>query len=156
MAAGLYDELGVELMLVDRFQGAVDAGEQALALWRQAGDRLREGGTLCNAVLRAGRLCRGPDAVAAAEAAVAILEPLGPTVELARAYARLAFARMVTAEYQAAIELAGRAQAIAEPLGALDVLSDALNTEGCSIADHGRRLDRLDAPGAGDRARRRP
>ena len=30
-----------------------------------------------------------------------------------------------------------RAQAIAEPLGALDVLSDALNTQGCSVAHTG-------------------
>ena len=35
---------------------------------------------------------------------------------------------MVNSDYQAAIDLAVRAQAIAEPLGSLDVLSDALNT----------------------------
>ena len=40
-------------------------------------------------------------------------------------------------KYQAAIDLAVRAQAIAEPLGALDVLSDALNTQGCSVAHTG-------------------
>ena len=49
----------------------------------------------------------------------------------------LAFARMVNSEYQAAIDLAVRAQAIAEPLGALDVLSDALITQGCSVAHLG-------------------
>ena len=41
---------------------------------------------------------------------------------------------MVNAEHQAAIELAVRAQAIAEPLGALDALSEALNTQGCSVS----------------------
>jgi hypothetical protein len=45
---------------------------------------------------------RGPDAVAAAEAAVTVLEPLGPTVELARAYARLASVRMCFSDHQAA------------------------------------------------------
>ena len=30
-----------------------------------------------------------------------------------------------------------RAQAVAEPLGALDVLSDALNTQGCSVSSMG-------------------
>jgi DNA-binding CsgD family transcriptional regulator len=40
---------------------------------------------------------------------------------------------MLNAEYQSAIDLAVRAQAIAEPLGALDVLSHALNTQGCSV-----------------------
>jgi tetratricopeptide (TPR) repeat protein len=135
--AGLYGELGSELRLVGRFQGAVDAGEQALAPWRQAGNRLREGDTLGRLSYALERLGRGPAAVAAAEAAVTVLEPLRPTAELARAYAHLAFARMVNSGYQAAIDLAVRAQAIAEPLGSLDVLSDALNTQGCSIAHTG-------------------
>jgi DNA-binding CsgD family transcriptional regulator/tetratricopeptide (TPR) repeat protein len=133
VAAGLYDGLALELMLVGRPQGAVDAGEQALGLWRQAGDRLHEGGTLRNLSYALQPLGRGPDSVAAAEAAVTVLEPLGPTVELARAYSSLAHARMLNAEHRAAIDLAVRAQVIAEPLGALDVLSYALNTQGCSV-----------------------
>jgi DNA-binding CsgD family transcriptional regulator len=137
VVAGLYGELGLELRLVGRFQGAVDAGEQALALWRQAGNRLRQGDTLSNLSYALERLGRGPDSVAAAEGAVTVLESLRPTAELARAYAHLAFARMVNSEYQAAIDLAVRAQAIAEPLGSLDVLSDALNTQGCSVAHTG-------------------
>ncbi len=115
----------------------VDVGEQALGLWRQAGDRVREGGTLCHLCYALQPLGRGPEAVAAAEAAVTVLEPLGPTVELARAYSSLARRRMLNSEHQAAIDLAVRAQAIAEPLGALDVLSDALNTQGCSVARMG-------------------
>jgi DNA-binding CsgD family transcriptional regulator/tetratricopeptide (TPR) repeat protein len=133
VVAGLYDGLAYQLMLVGRFQGAVDAGEQALALWRRAGDRLHEGGTLRNLSHALGPLGRGPDAVAAAEAAVTVLEPLGSTAELAWAYSSLARKRMLNAEHQAAIDLAVRAQAIAGPLGALDVLSHALNTQGCSV-----------------------
>ena len=137
VAAGLHDGLADELMLVGRFQDAVDAGEQALALWRQAGDRLREGGTLGNLSQALQPLGRGPDSVAAAEAAVTVLEPHGTSTELARAYARLATVRMLNSEHQAAIDLALRAQAIAEPLGALDALSDALNSQGCSVAETG-------------------
>ena len=137
VAAGLYSGLSYQLMLVGRFQGSVEAGEQALALWRQAGDRVREGGMLRNLTYPLERLGRGPDAVAAAEAAVAVLEPLGSSTELAWAYSRLARARMMNSEYRPAIELAVRAQAIAEPLGALDVLSDALNTRGTSAAHMG-------------------
>src|SRR6516225_4624766 len=44
---------------------------------------------------------------------------------------------MMNSKYQVAIDLAARAQAIAEPRGAFDVLSDALNTQGCSVADTG-------------------
>jgi DNA-binding CsgD family transcriptional regulator/tetratricopeptide (TPR) repeat protein len=137
VAAGLYGGLAYELMLVGRFQGAVEAGEQGVRLWRQTGDRVREGGTLCNLSCALERLGRSPDSVAAAEAAVAVLEPLGPGTELAWAYARLASTRMWNSKYRAAIELAVRARAIAEPLGALDVLSDALNTQGCSVAHTG-------------------
>jgi DNA-binding CsgD family transcriptional regulator/tetratricopeptide (TPR) repeat protein len=135
--AGLYDGFAYELMLLGRFQGAVDTGEQALALWRQAGDRLREGDTLRNLSFALQHLGRGPDSVTAAEAAVRVLEPLGPVTELAHAYSRLASTRMCFSEHPAAIELAVRAQAIAEPLGALDVLSDALSVQGCSVARTG-------------------
>jgi DNA-binding CsgD family transcriptional regulator/tetratricopeptide (TPR) repeat protein len=137
VTAGLYSGLAYELMLVGRFQGAVDAGEQAVALWRQAGDCLREGETLRNLSFALQHLGRGPDSVTAAEAAVRVLEPLGPVTELAHAYSRLASTRMCFSEYPAAIELAVRAQEIAEPLGALDVLSDALNVQGSSVASTG-------------------
>jgi DNA-binding CsgD family transcriptional regulator/tetratricopeptide (TPR) repeat protein len=137
VVAGLYDGLAGELLLVGRFQGAVDVGEQALGLWRQAGDRLREGGTLCHLSFALWPLGRSTDSVAAAEAAVAVLEPLGTSTELARAYARLAIVRLLDCEYQAATGLAVQAQAIAEPLGALDALSDALTTQGCSVANTG-------------------
>jgi DNA-binding CsgD family transcriptional regulator/tetratricopeptide (TPR) repeat protein len=135
--AGWCDGLAAELALLDRWQGAVEAGERALELWRAAGDRRREGDTLRSLSCALQPLGRGRDAVAAAEAAVAILEPLGSAVELARAYSSLASERMVTSEHQAAIDLAVRAQAMAGPLGALDVVSDALNTQGCSVAAAG-------------------
>ncbi len=137
VAAGLYGGLAIELLLVGRFQGAVEAGEQAVRLWRQAGDRLREGDTLRHLSWALQQLGRGPDSVAAGEAAVAVLEPLGPGTELAWAYASLASARMVNSEHQAAVDLAVRAQVIAEPLGAVNALSDALNTQGCSVAHMG-------------------
>jgi DNA-binding CsgD family transcriptional regulator/tetratricopeptide (TPR) repeat protein len=137
VTAGLYDGLAYELMLLGRFQGAVDTGEHALALWRQAGDCLRQGVTLRNLSFALQHLGRGPDSVTAAEAAVRVLEPLGPVTELAHAYSRLASTRMCFSEHPAAIELAVRAQAIAGPLGALDVLSDALSVQGCSVARTG-------------------
>jgi DNA-binding CsgD family transcriptional regulator/tetratricopeptide (TPR) repeat protein len=98
---------------------------------------LREGGTLCHLSFALWPLGRDTDSVAAAEAAVAVLEPVGTSAELARGYARLAIVRLLDCEYQAAIELAVRAQVIAEPLGALDALSEALNTQGCSVANTG-------------------
>ena len=137
-AAGLYDELAYEVTLLDRLQDAADARQSALGLWRLAGDRLREGDTMRRLSRTMGRLCRGREAAAAAQEAVSILEPLGPSTELAWAYAGLANQRLVDAQRPAAIELALRAQAIAEPLGVTEVLSDALNTQGCAAACLGR------------------
>lgn len=137
-AAGLYDGLAYEVSLLDRLQDAADARERALELWRAAGDRLREGDTLRRLSRTMRHLCRGSEAVVAAQDAVSILEPLGPGTELAWAYADLAAQRLMDAEREAAIELAVRAQAIAEPLDAPEILSDALNTQGCASACLGR------------------
>ena len=151
VVAGLYDGLAYELMLVGRFQGAVDAGEQALALWRQAGNRVREGDTLCNLSLALQPLGRGPEAVTAAEAAVAVLEPLGPTVELARAYAILA-AR--GCEFRAS---GGDRPGAAGPgdrraAGRARCAQRRAQHPGLLGCPHGRRVDRVPAPGAGRRA----
>jgi DNA-binding CsgD family transcriptional regulator/tetratricopeptide (TPR) repeat protein len=138
--AGLYDGLAYELSLVDRWPDAAEACQRALALWREADDRLREGDTLRRLARTMWRLCRGRESVEAAEAALATLEPLGPSTELAWAYANLASQRMLDGEHEGAIDLAVRAQAMAEPLGVAEVLSDALNTEGSAASS----LDRGD------------
>ena len=134
IAARLYDALAQELSLIDRWQDAADARQRALALWRIAGDPLREGDRMRRLSRTMWRLCRGHEALAAADAALAILQPLGPSTELAWACADLAAQRLADGAPAAAVELARRAQAMAEPLGAFDVLSDALNTEGCAAA----------------------
>jgi DNA-binding CsgD family transcriptional regulator len=138
MAAGLYDGLARELAPLDRWQDAADAGAQALALWQVTADRLRQGDTMRHLARAMGSLCRGADAAALAQASVATLEPLGPSLELARAYANLAGQRMLDGQSAAAIGLAARAEDIAESLGDAEVLSGALNTEGCARASLGQ------------------
>src|SRR5262249_62214420 len=102
------------------------------ALGRERGGRRREGDALRRAAQSLCSLSGGGEAIAAAGAAVALLEPLGPTVELAWAYASLAAMWMVRSANADAIELARRAQAVAAPLGLTEVLSDALNSEACA------------------------
>ncbi len=68
---------------------------------------------------------------------MSVLEPLGPSVELARAYATFANQRMLYADYDVAIDLALRAQALATRFGATDVNSDALNTQAASRSAQG-------------------
>ena len=135
--ASLYDSFAYEASLLDRWQEAADAWEQALALRRSLGDRLREGDTLRWLASSLCSLSRGEEGVAAARAAIDMLEPLGPTAELAWAYANMATMWMVRGANQQAVEVARRAQAVAEPLGLTDVLSDALNSEACAIRASG-------------------
>jgi DNA-binding CsgD family transcriptional regulator len=138
VVADLYDGIAREFSLLDRWQDAAEAGERALILWRAAGDRLREGDTLLRLSRTMWRLCRGKESAQAAEAALEVLMPLGPSVALARAYANLAVQRMTEGADDAAIDLAGRAVALAESLGVTEVLSDALNTRACALEHAGR------------------
>jgi DNA-binding CsgD family transcriptional regulator/tetratricopeptide (TPR) repeat protein len=136
--AALHDRHAAELLLLDRSQEAADAWEQALGLWRAAGDRRREGDALRQLAAAMWHLCRRDDSARLNQAAVAILEPLGPGPELARALCCTASARMMDWEHDAAITLAQRAAAMAEAAGALDALSDALNTQGCAAGEADR------------------
>src|SRR5215475_12166483 len=131
--ASLHDGFAYEASLLDRWREAADARERALGLWRDVGDRRREGDTLRWLAYSLCSLSRGDEGIAAAQAAMALLEPLGPTVELAWAYASLAAMWMVRRANADAIELAHRAQAVAGPLGLTEVLSDALNSEACAV-----------------------
>ena len=83
------------------------------------------------------RLCRGRDVLSMAEAARSTLEPLGPTRELAWAYANLSVAVLLDHEVDRSLSAAHRAQRLAEDLNLPDVLSYALNTEACVVAEAG-------------------
>src|SRR6185437_16688699 len=135
--AGLYDGFAYEVSLLDRWQEAADARERALGLWRDVGDRRREGDTLRWLAYSLCSLSRGDEGIATAQAAMALLEPLGPSVELAWSYAGLAAMWMVRRANADAIELARRAQAVAGPMGLTEVLSDALNSEACAVHTSG-------------------
>ncbi|HEY7042290.1 MAG TPA: AAA family ATPase, partial [Nocardioidaceae bacterium] len=88
--ASLYDDLAGELALVDRWQDSANAREEALRRWRAVGDPLREGDSLRRYSRVMWRLCRGDEADSAAVKALELLAPLGPSPELAWAYANLA------------------------------------------------------------------
>jgi DNA-binding CsgD family transcriptional regulator/tetratricopeptide (TPR) repeat protein len=137
LRAELHQGFAYEVALLDRWAEAEAAQERALALWCEVGDRQREGDTLRGLSRIKWNMCRGREAVAAARGAVAALAPLGPSADLARAYATFANQRMLYCDHDAAISLARQAQDMAERFGATDVLSEALNTEGSSAASKG-------------------
>ena len=137
-AAALYDELADELLLLDRTEDAAEAIGRGLELWRAIGDRRSEGDATRRLSSVLWHLARGQEAAAAAETAVAILEPLPAGIELARAYANLAARRMMAARHEEATEAARRAQSVVAAQSAPDVASDALNTEAVSAFYLGR------------------
>ncbi|MEV4267358.1 AAA family ATPase [Kribbella sp. NPDC049584] len=133
----LYEGFADEVSLLDRWEQAEQAAERALELWQNRGSRLRAGDAWRRLSRIRSSMCRGQDAIEAAEAAVATLTPLGPTVELARAYAVCANQRMLYAQNDAAIGLSRIAAQLSEPLGATDILSDAWITSATSSAPMG-------------------
>ncbi|MEA2167740.1 MAG: hypothetical protein QOF76_1040, partial [Solirubrobacteraceae bacterium] len=131
LVAELNDHLALESSLVDGWQRAAEAGEAALAAWRLGGDPLRAGETLRALSRTMWWLCRGREALAYAEEAVATLEPVGDTAELVWAYAHLAAIRMHRGDQELAFAAADRAGRLAPRFGLAEVVDDGLSTEPC-------------------------
>jgi len=133
-----------EVQLVDALEEAIGLREQALRLRQkhgQHGDNAQRIGANLRllSVLHAQLTGRKGESRRYAEAAVEMLEPLGPGGELAKAYATLAHAHYIRSEYDRAIALAQRAAAMAEQLGDRAARVLALNALGsariCRVAD---------------------
>jgi DNA-binding CsgD family transcriptional regulator/tetratricopeptide (TPR) repeat protein len=136
--AALHDGFADEASLLDHWEQAAAAREQAIELWRSIGDRRREGDSTCQLSQAMWRLCHGREAAVAAERAVDLLEPLGAAgAELARAYSNLAGLLMERNQHREAVRVARRAASIAASQNLPDVLSQALNTEGCAAVGTG-------------------
>jgi DNA-binding CsgD family transcriptional regulator/tetratricopeptide (TPR) repeat protein len=131
--AELYEALAREVSLLDRWEDADVAAVRALELWREAGDREREGAVLSRLGGIAWRLCKGPECLWYTAEAVRVLEPLGPSAELAGAYAGQAGDFMVYGRDAEALEIVGKARAMAIQFDAFDVLSGVMNTEACAL-----------------------
>src|SRR3984957_12531823 len=131
--AARWIELATELSMIDRWPEGENAYTRALESWRAAGDRLGEGDTLRRMSAALWRLCRGDEILAAAQAAVAILEPLGPTAELAAAYGSLAAFQNRPGRLDIVVPLARRAQELAVRFGVPAVQSRAATTEAQAV-----------------------
>lgn len=139
--AGWYDALVVESSLTD-WERAAEAGERSLELWRAVGDVRRQGAAMHHLSRTLWRLCR-PDTNGYAERALALLEPLGPTPELAWAYASAAKTVTESSRDPAGLELARKAAVLAGELELPEVLSDVLNTEAWILSQSDREWEPL-------------
>jgi DNA-binding CsgD family transcriptional regulator/tetratricopeptide (TPR) repeat protein len=132
--AELWTRLSVESGLTDGWDRAAEAVDVALELRRRLGDPLRLGDALRIRATVLWRLCRQQEAAGSAHEAVRVLEPLGRTSELASALERLA---VFQDDLASLLEVARRAEQLARELDLPDVVSDALNTQGCALATLG-------------------
>jgi DNA-binding CsgD family transcriptional regulator/tetratricopeptide (TPR) repeat protein len=126
--AELLDKVGLELANLDDWEGAVEAFEGSSALWSHIGDPLREGSALRRLAASYWRSVRGAEMLTALTKAHAVLEPLGPTPELARLLVNLAESVPDPVE---GMGYARRAERIAADLELPDLTSTALNTLAC-------------------------
>lgn len=129
--AGLLDAWSYEVHLRGRIDEAVRAREDALALWRQVGDRRREGDALRWLSRLTWFEARRDDAAAYAAEAIEVLEPLGPCHELAMAYSTRAQLHILDEERHLASEWGDRAVAMAEALNDPEALVHALTNAAC-------------------------
>ena len=129
--ASLLDAWSYEVHLCGRIADAVRAREEALALWRQVGDRRREGDALRALSRLAWFEGRRDDAAACVAEAIRVLEPLGPSHELAMAYSTRAQLHILAEERKLAPEWGDRAVAMAESLGDPEALVHALTNAAC-------------------------
>src|SRR5581483_9980281 len=130
--ADLLERWSYECYLTSAIDEAIAARRRALAEHQARGDRLREG----DARRWLSRLAWFTADQAAAEEegrrAVAMLEDLPPGADLARAYSHMADLRMLASDLAGTRQWAGRAIALAERLGEVEILVHALNSLGAA------------------------
>lgn len=134
MAAARHAELlqahAYQCYLVAEMDSAVRSRQAALAIWRQAGDREREGHNLRWLSRLHWFLGQNSAAERFADEAIGILQALPPGRELAWALSNRAQLHMLAAQHAAAVELGLRAVDMGVSLGDVEVQAHALNNVG--------------------------
>ena len=128
--AGLFECRSYECYLTDQMEEALQARREALGIWRQLGNHLREGDNLRWMSRLTWALGRKVEAEDYGIEAMTILESLPPGPELAMAYSNRAQLHMLADENQQAVIWGSRAIELAEKLIATETLVNALNNVG--------------------------
>ena len=114
-----------ECAVLDRLPEAIEAYREAVALWADAGDAARQAEALSLLAWPLVRHGANAEADEVAGQAIALLEPLGPSGELANAYRTQAHLRMLDRDCGAAVAIGGKAIDMAEALGDMSTLAQA-------------------------------
>jgi DNA-binding CsgD family transcriptional regulator/tetratricopeptide (TPR) repeat protein len=127
--AELLDSLAQQLDFVDRQKDLLETCSAAVALWQELGDSERESDSLLRLAGNLWWLCRGADSAKAANALLELVEPLGPSPQLAKAYNTLAHRHMSRGRYEEGLALTRQAREMSEQRRLGDVISDSLSIE---------------------------
>jgi len=132
LRGSLLDSLAYECFLTGEIDDAIEAQRDALAIWRASENALRAGDTMRSLSRLHWVRGRGDEAHRYAAEAVAALEPLGPSDELAMAFSNMAQLAVLASHDEAAIEWGERAIDLASRLGNDEILAHALNNVGAA------------------------
>lgn len=136
--ASLHDELADALGLLDRFDESIAARQRARAMWTELGDRvlladsLRRGAWVCSS---AGQ---SEQAFADVRRGLELLEPGGPSPELAAAHGAMARLLGFADDSAAALPHLRAGLEIALELDLRSMQAELLNVEACCLAMLGR------------------
>lgn len=132
--AELYDDLADAVGYLGQVDAATDLRERAIAAWTARGETRDLARSLFRSVWSLNAGSRVDEAFASARRAIDLLEPLGPSPELAAAYAAFARILMLHDRHDEVVAITERAGAMAVELALDDVRADLANTEACSRA----------------------
>jgi ATP/maltotriose-dependent transcriptional regulator MalT len=140
--AELLDAYATECTIVDRFAEGAVVRREAVELWRRLGRQERAGlglSLLAQAELGMGREA---EALAANDEAIGMLEPLGPSLELARAYWYAAVIHVFAGDTRAATAWGTRSIELCRSLDEPSMLANAHNVVGGALLASGREAGR--------------
>jgi len=112
-----------ELEFKNRFADAIPVLQKTIEIWHSLGDRLREGANLETLAEAYHLLGRNTESEDVSKTAIAILEALPPSAELARAYKGQCYIRMMHRDCTDAIVWGEKAIALAEHFGDIETLA---------------------------------
>jgi DNA-binding CsgD family transcriptional regulator len=130
LRGNLLDSLAYECFLTSEIEEAIDVQCDALNIWRSSANARRAGNTMRSLSRLHWVRGRGGEAQRYAAEAVAALEPLGPSHELAMAFSNMSQLAMLASHHGRAIEWGERAIDLARQLGNDEILAHALNNVG--------------------------
>jgi DNA-binding CsgD family transcriptional regulator/tetratricopeptide (TPR) repeat protein len=137
----LLDQLSYECYLTDQVSQAIASGLEALAIYDQERDAPSNGRSQRWLSRLSWVLGQNADSERYAAAAVATLEPLGPSHELAMAYSNVAQLRMLAEDASEALRWGMKAIELARGLGDRKAETHALNNVGTALSQAGEVIE---------------